>query len=135
MIYLDSNVFIYACLSLDEIGERSRKLLRDVELGGVEAASTTLTFDEVVWAVKKYRTLSNAIAAGEAFINMPRLTLISVDEAVIRSALDLMRRYELEPRDSIHAASAILCRAETIISMDPHFDKVKELPRKTILEH
>lgn len=130
MIYLDSNVFIYACLSLEEIGERSRKLLRGVELGDMKAASATLSFDEVVWAVKKYRTSSEAIAAGEAFINMPRLTLISVDEAVIRSAVDIMRRYELDPRDSIHAASAILCQAEAMISMDPHFDKVKELPRK-----
>ena len=96
----------------------------------MNAASATLSFDEIVWAVKKYRTVSEAIVAGEAFINMPRLTIIPVDEAVIRSAVGIMRRYGLDPRDSIHAASAILCQAEAIISVDPHFDKVKELPRK-----
>jgi len=130
MIYLDSNVFIYACLSLDETGERSRDLLRSVEIGNVEAASSTLSFDEIVWAVKKYRTMDQAIAAGDAFINMPRLILISVDETVIRSAVDLMRRYEFDPRDSIHAASAIQCRAEALISRDLHFDRLKELPRR-----
>jgi len=54
MIYIDSNVFLYACLNLDEIGERSRRLLRDVEQGNLEAASSTLSFDEIVWGVKKY---------------------------------------------------------------------------------
>ena len=131
MLYLDSNVFIYAALSVDEIGEKARALLRKVQRGEEQASSSMLTFDELVWAVKKYRSMSEAIAAGEAFLNMPRLTIISVDEAVIRSALDIMRRYELDPRDSIHAASALLSKAETIISMDPHFDKIKELPRKT----
>jgi len=63
---------------------------------------------------------------------MPRLSLVSVDEAVIRSAVDLMRRYEFDPRDSIHAASAIQCRAEALISRDPHFDRLKELPRKLL---
>jgi len=130
MIYLDSNVFIYACLSLDEIGERSRDLLRSIELGNMEAVSSTLSFDEIVWAVKKYRTMDQAIAAGDAFINMPRLNLVTVDEGVIRSALDLMRRYEFNPRDSIHGASAIQCRAEALVSRDPHFDRLKELPRR-----
>jgi len=130
MIYLDSNVFIYASLSLDEAGERARNLLRSVEIGNMEAASSTLSFDEIVWAVKKYRTIGQAIAAGEAFINMPRLILVSVDEKVIRDAVDLIRRYEFDPRDSIHAASAIQCRAEALISSDLHFDRMKELTRR-----
>jgi len=92
---------------LNEIGERSRVLLRSVESGDMEAASATLSFDEIFGSVKKYRTASEAIVAGEAFINMPKLAIIPVDEAVIRSAVDIIRRYELDPRDSIHAASAI----------------------------
>ena len=130
MIYIDSNVFIYACLSSDEIGERSRSLLKSVEQGEVEAASTTLSFDEIVWAVKRYRTMEQAISAGEAFINMPRLSLVAVDENVIRYAIDLMKRYSFDPRDAIHAASALLCRAESLISSDLHFDKLKEIPRR-----
>jgi len=132
MIYIDSNVFIYACLSTDEIGERSRNLLKSVEQGEVEAASTTLSFNEIVWAVKKHRTMEQAISAGEAFINMPRLNLVAVDENVIRNAIDLMKRYTFDPRDSIHAASALLSRAEALISSDQHFDRLKELPRRPL---
>ena len=63
---------------------------------------------------------------------MPRLNLVSVDEKVLRASLDIMSKYALDPRDSIHAASAILCKADAIVSTDPHFDRVKELPRKQL---
>jgi len=132
MIYLDSNVFIYACLSSDAIGERSRNLLRGVERGEVDAASSTLSFDEIVWAVKKYRTMEQAISAGEAFINMLKLSLVPVDETVVRYAIEVMKRYGFDPRDSIHTASAILCRAEALMSSDPHFDRLKELQRRQL---
>lgn len=132
MIYLDSNVFIYACLNSDDVGERSRSLLRSVENGSLDASTSALSFDEITWAVKKYRDIDQAVSAGEAFINMPRLNLISADETVLRSSLDLMKRYALDPRGSIHAASAILFKADALISTDPHFDRLKELPRKQL---
>ena len=132
MIYLDSNIFIFACLSSDELGERSRQLLRSVEQGNTEAATSVLSFDEIVWAVKKYRGVKEAIAAGEAFVNMLGLVLIPADEPVIRLSIDLMKRYSFDPRDANHAASAILCRAESLVSMDSHLDKLEELPRKQV---
>ena len=125
-------MFIYACLNSDDVGERSRSLLRDVENGSIEASTSALSFDEVTWAVKRYRNFENAVSAGEALINMPKLDIVSIDETILRSALDLMRRYAFDPRDSIHAASAILCKANTMISSDPHFDRLKELPRKQL---
>jgi len=132
MIYLDSNVFIYACLNSDDVGEKSRTLLRSVENGSLDASTSALSFDEITWAVKKYRDIDRAVSAGEAFINMSRLNLISADETVLRSSLDLMKRYALDPRDSIHAASAILFKADALISTDPHFNRLKELPRKQL---
>jgi predicted nucleic acid-binding protein len=132
MIYLDSNIFIYACLSSNDVGERSRGLIRNVENGGVEASTSALSFDEVTWAVKRYRSIEKAVSAGEALINMPKLNLVSTDETILRSALDLMRRYAFDPRDSIHAASAIACKADALVSTDTHFDRLKELPRKEV---
>jgi hypothetical protein len=132
VLYLDSNVFIYAALNTEDIGDRARALLRRVEQGEEKASSSALTFDEVVWAVKKYRTLDDAVMAGEAFLNFRGLRLVSVDGDLLAVALDLIRRYGLDPRDSIHAASTISGKAEAIVSTDEHFDKVKELQRKTL---
>jgi len=132
MLYLDSNVFLYAALNNEEIGDRARNLLKQVQSGKEQASSSALTFDEVVWAVKKYRNLENAIIAGEAFLNFPNLKLIPVNEDLLAVALDLIKKYGLDPRDSIHGAAAILNKVEAIVSTDEHFDKIKELHRKAL---
>ncbi len=85
-----------------------------------------------MWAVKKYRGIGDAVNAGEAFLNMPGLTLVDVDGELLSSALELIRVYKLDPRDSIHGASAVHENAEAIISTDKHFDRVREIRRRTI---
>lgn len=130
--YLDSNVFIYAALNQEDIGDRARSLLREVQEGKQSASTSALTFDELVWAVKKHRSLEEAVIAGEAFLGLSGLDIVQVSGDTLAIALELIKRYRLDPRDSIHAASALLEKAEVIISTDEHFDKVKELKRNTI---
>jgi predicted nucleic acid-binding protein len=132
MLYLDSNVFIYAALNIEEIGERARVLLRRVQQGEEQASSSVLTFDELVWAVKRHRSIEDAINASEAFLNFPNMKLTAVDGELLALALKLIKKYKLDPRDSIHAATAILEKADVIISTDPHFDKIKEMRRKPL---
>jgi len=132
LLYLDANVFIYAALNREDIGDRARSLLREVQQGKLHAISSALTFDELVWAVKKHRSLEDATAAGEAFLNMSCLKLMDVNGDLLSSALELIRKYQLDPRDSIHAASALLENAEMIVSTDEHLDKVKEIRRRPI---
>ena len=132
MIYIDASVFVFAALNTEHVGEEARSLLRDVQTGKLEATSSALTFDELVWAVKRNRTSEDAIASGEAFLNMPRLRLVDVDGTILSRALALMRKYQLDPRDSIHAASALTEGAEVIISTDKHFDRIKEIRREGI---
>jgi predicted nucleic acid-binding protein len=106
--------------------------LKDVQLGKVDGASSALSFDELVWAVKRHRSIEDSLIAGDAFLNMPKLKLVAVNADLLASALRVMREYRLDPRDSIHAASALSEGAETIISEDKHFDRVKEVGRKGI---
>lgn len=132
MLYLDSNVFLYAALNNEEIGNKARNLLKKVQLGKERACSSALTFDEMVWVVKKYRSLRDAIIAGEAFLNFPNLKLVTVNGDLLALALSLIRKYSLDQRDSIHAASALSNKVKTIVSTDEHFDKIVELHRKTL---
>ncbi|MBI4257335.1 MAG: type II toxin-antitoxin system VapC family toxin [Thaumarchaeota archaeon] len=134
MLYLDANVFIYAAINQDAIGDQARSLLRRVQQGKTHAVSSLLTFDELVWAIKRYRSFEDAINAGKAFLLMPGLRLIDVNEDIIALALELMEKHRLDPRDAIHASSAILEDAEAIVSSDEHFDKLKEIPRRDIVE-
>lgn len=132
MLYLDSGVFIYAALSREPIGNRARRLLQKVRDGQQEACSCALTFDEVVWVVQKHRSREDALAAGHAFLGLPNLTVLSLGQDSLFSALSLMQQYPLDPRDAIHASTAILNRCSAIVSADAHFDRLTEIPRKTI---
>lgn len=48
------------------------------------------------------------------------------------SALQIIKEYHLDPRDAIHAATAIAAKAEAVVSTDAHFDKIKELKRRSL---
>ena len=96
------------------------------------AASSTLSFDEIVWALKRYRGLADAAEAGEAFLGMPNLKLVDVDVDLLTIALEMIRGHGFDPRDSIHAASALTEGAEVIVSTDEHFDRLTEIRRRGI---
>jgi predicted nucleic acid-binding protein len=65
-------------------------------------------------------------------LNFPNLDIISTDRELISSALQLTKECNLNPRNAIHAATAIDKRADVFISTDPHFDKLKRLKRKPL---
>lgn len=127
--YLDANVFIYAALNVEQLGERARALLQRVQDGKDEGCSSALTFDEIVYVVGKHRNLELGRIAGEAFLGLQGLDIIPVDEKLLHDAARLIRTYKLKPRDAIHASSALLRRVQVMVSTDSHFDKVKELKR------
>ena len=132
MLYLDSNVFVYATLNNEELGDRARLLLSRVQQGKERAATSALTFDELVYVVKKHRSREDATSAGEAFLNFPNLKLVAVNGELLALALNLIRKYQLDPRDAIHAATALTAKAKTVVSTDAHFDRIKELKRKPL---
>jgi len=61
LIYIDANVSAPANLNTESIGEDARAFLRAVQEGKLEASSSALSFDEVVWSVKKNRTSDESI--------------------------------------------------------------------------
>ena len=132
MLYFDSNVFLYAALNSEEVGRRARALLAEVQDGRLQAASSALSFDEVVWSVKKHRSLEESLTAGEAFLSMAGLDVLPVEGDLLSSALGLIRDYRFDPRDAIHAASALRAEAEAIVSSDKHFDRLKQIKRREI---
>ena len=131
MLYLDANVFIYAAINTEEIGEKARNLLQKIQQGQEQAATSVLTFDEVFWSIKK-RKPELAQETSYALLNFPNLEIISADRKLALSALKIINEYNLAPRDALHAASAIASKADCFVSMDVHFDKIKELTRQPL---
>jgi predicted nucleic acid-binding protein len=131
MLYLDANVFIYAAINTEEIGEKARALLQKIQQGDQQAATSVLTFDEVFWSIKK-RKPELASETSYALLNFPNIAIIPADRKLALSALKIINEYNLAPRDALHTATAIAVKADCIVSTDPHFDKIKELTRQLL---
>jgi uncharacterized protein len=132
MQYVDSNVFLYSVLyspDLELKAKRAKEILQKIENKELSAATSILTWDEVVWVATKLLGRSGGITLGQKLLGFPNLEFISVYEAIIAQAQSLMGKYKLSPRDSIHVASALSRKATIIISDDEDFDQIKEIKR------
>ena len=132
MIYLDANLFIYSAIYSDERGKSAQKTLQNILTSSEPACTATLTWDEVVYVVKKHRNLKQAIEIGRSMMNMKNLSLINVTPEILKKAEDIMTKYKIEPRDAIHAACCIQQNATSIISEDSDFDQIQEFKREWV---
>lgn len=130
MIYLDSNVFIYAALQTGREGDWCRDLLRRVAEGREAGLTSALTVDEVVYQVREDRGVQASVEAGRAILQMAHLTVAPADAEVLWESLALAADLELFPRDAIHAATARLRGASDFYSEDADFDAVDGLRRR-----
>ena|SRR3989344_3099359 len=129
MIYLDSNVFIFSFMNHDRKSDMCRSLLTRVASGEVKACTSLLTWDEVTWVARKLLGVDDSRDEGRKLLEFPYLQFLDVNEFVVKMSQDLMERYDMKPRDSIHAAAAISLGIREIISDDADFDAVKEVKR------
>lgn len=130
MNYLDSNLVIYAILDETDLGDWARDVLGRVQNEEMPACTSFLTFDEVFYKVNKVKGTEVAIKNLEAFLTMPNMRFVDVNDGVIWKALELIKEYKILPRDAIHAATALIAGAETIFSEDGDFDNIRGLKRK-----
>lgn len=132
MIYLDSNVFIYPVISEEKTERKAsaaKKILFRVAEGDLEAATSSLTWDELVWVVRKFLGIKAGLKEGEKLLEFPNLKILTIDEKVIKEAQKIAKKYELKPRDAIHVGCVIKNNIKEIISDDPDFDRIKEVKR------
>lgn len=128
MNYLDANVFIQAFAGKGKPGDAAREIISDVAKG-TEAATATLTVDEVVWCLIREAGRDQAVSQGERMTRIPHLRFVPVREIDVGRSLKLMREFPLSPRDAIHAAVALNENIATIVSTDRDFDSVSGLKR------
>ena len=130
MKYIDSNIFIYAIIyDENEIEDAriSKSILERVVKGEINACTSCLTWDEAVYVVLKVLGSDDAKRAGSNILLFPNLRIFDIDKRIIDCASGLIEKYNLKPRDSIHAASAIQNGIKDIITNDMDFEVVEEL--------
>ena len=90
MIYLDSNVFIFAQISAGKEGELARLILKAMEEGKFKAITNVLTVDEVIWKIKKEVDHSSAIKVGKVLFELLNLDLVGIRPETLKKALKIM---------------------------------------------
>jgi uncharacterized protein len=135
MVYLDSNVFVYAVThdpGKNKKAEKAIAVLRSIEESRIKGVTSLLTWDELVWVVWRLEGRESGIRAGSAFLKLQNLSLLPVNASVMLRAQELIDRYQLKPRDSIHIATAMIAGEKEIISDDAELDAVRETRRRPL---
>lgn len=132
--YLDSSVFITSCIDNEDNGRKARSVIKAVENQVINGYTSTLTFDEVVFVVRKIAGFKNSLVVGDDILSIKNLNFIDVTYQTVILAQELIKKYKLKPRDAIHAACAFSKGTKTMISDDADFDAIKEIKRIGIKE-
>ena len=128
MIYIDSNIFVYAVLDQEQKGISARKLLQQVQDGKQKAATCALTLNETMWVIRKQRSVEDSILASEALLTL-NLTFLPVNKDTLLETVHLTKTSNLKPNDATHLASMKLAGITTLISEDKDFDTIKDIKR------
>ena len=134
LLYLDSNVFIFAALSSDIKAVKSKELIKKIILGELIGVTSSLSIDEIVWKIwKETKNRTVAIEEGLRVLQFNNLGIIGIDGKIMKASLNFMKMYKsLKPRDAIHIAAAISAGASVIVSDDSDFDNIKEIKRRSL---
>lgn len=133
MTYADANLLIKAAIEKEEIGKDARLILEAGAEGKVNLETSSLTFDEVMWAILKVADRESTLKATEKLAKSVAVVFdVSMD--VIYETFEVFKHTRLAPRDAIHAACMRFYGVNEIISDDSDFDKIPGIKRFTISE-
>ncbi len=132
MLYLDANFFLTAAQGEDTAGFKAREILSAAATGTEKCVTSALTWDEIFWTIKKKLGTQKAVEQSERFMHLAGVEIVAADSQIIMAAHELCAKYNLDPRDAIHVATAITYQCKTIVSSDHDLDKVKEIKRKQL---
>ena len=134
MIYVDTNVFIYAIENHPKYGESCKKVLLDIEYEKIKTSSSVLVLVEIINVLtkinkilkeqkKKPLDISKNI---DAILSLP-ITWFDLDFLIIKKASEYT--YNVTGVDYIHIATMEINSVPEIISADGELDKIKFIKR------
>jgi predicted nucleic acid-binding protein len=140
MIYLDTNIFLYAIQQHEKYGNACATILQDVQDKKIKAISSTITLAEMIGALQKIndelkKRGNRPIRIEESFdaiLNYP-VTWLDISPILIRKSLD--HTNILFGVDCIHRESMELHGIEKIISADRDFDTIPGIRRIDPLDY
>lgn len=125
-VYLDANFFIFSLLDRMDVGEDARMIYQKMVEGELNTATSSLTFDEVMWVLIKANKKHLIKDAVNDIYKTQNLVILPVSISVPLNAIDLILK-GLNPRDAFHVCCMMENKISTIISDDWDFKAVKDI--------
>ena len=132
MIYLDTNIFIYALAedqTLEE-AQKSTEYLNKLVIGYIECCTNYLTWDEVVYITLRDHGREKAVEIGKYLLLFPNLKFLDANDRLVEKAQTIINQFNINPRDAIHAASSLEYCSGEMISNDQDFDVINGIRRR-----
>lgn len=130
-LYLDSNVFVYYALRNQQYFEKCGQILAKIRSGENKGVISVHVLGEVYRVVKKYGGAQAALAATDAILSLP-FEIVESNASLFVEARKLAGKYGLDIFDAVHVASAVLSKADKIISNHAKFRSVREVPVESL---
>ncbi len=136
MIFLDTNVFMYAAGIAGAEQQACARYLEQMALGelGPHATNSEL-LQEVIHRYRSVGRLEDARAVLSRILALP-LAVFPVHESTIRRAWALIEAHpDLSTRDAVHLATMQEAGIQEIVSYDRDFDRVAWVTRREPPSH
>lgn len=140
MIYIDTNVFIYAIENHREYGKACKKILMDIQNNELKTSASVLVLIEIVNVLtrinkelKKLKQRQIDVKQNiEAILSLP-IIWFDIEFLTIKRAAEYT--YSLNTQDYFHIATMEINSIREIISADKELDKVEQIKRTNPLNY
>lgn len=106
-LYLDTNILLNVLLEEKDFVESSSRLLSAIEIGKCKAITSFFTLMEIHRILQKYDKKENDIERIIKTISSSRIEIDLPENMDILNAYELIKRFKIDPVDSIHLFTAI----------------------------
>jgi len=127
-MYIDANIFVYAAISEEPIGEVCRDIMDLVNDRVLTVTSSYMSIQELLWVVKRTTGRESASRISATILGMP-VRWVDVGQDILARTLDAFSTTSLDVRDAMHVATMRKAGISTLISEDRDFDRVKGIRR------
>ncbi|PKP60785.1 MAG: hypothetical protein CVT88_02055 [Candidatus Altiarchaeales archaeon HGW-Altiarchaeales-1] len=118
MYCLDASVVVNAFMADEEGYEYSRKLLEKIRSKNIQIVVPQIILPEISAAIARKKDDENlAISLVKAFVKIPDIKLIHIDENLAMFAAEIAAKYRTRGADSLYIAVALTHKV-TLITLD-----------------
>mgnify|MGYP001587884323 CR=1 FL=1 len=134
MLYLDTNVFLYASYRENRFYEDATSLLKRFSTREVPITTSSETLQEIIHYAKNLKRLKLGLKVCRKLLEIVSEPL-PVNTIIIEGFLKIVEKYpRLESRDCLHLAVCLENNVDALVTEDKHLGKVKEVKSYTIKE-